>query len=86
MSDDELLIVPYSKSKSDNPQQRLFEAIPPYRPKMKFVPGQGMVVDTDDISYAMQYDLNEAIADSEAETQRRKSFANVGYSTIKRRG
>lgn len=70
---------------SDNPQRRLFEALPAYKPKMVFVSGKGMVPDPDDITTAMQYDLNEAVADSEAETQRRKSFANVGYQNLKRR-
>lgn len=83
MSEDEK-IEPWSGRK--NPQERFVEALPKYRPKMKFVPGKGMIEDPDDMSTAMKYDLMEAIADSEAETQRRKSYANVGYSTHKRRG
>lgn len=70
---------------SDNPQRRLFEAVPRYKPKVIFVPGKGMVPDPDDIPLAMQYDVNEAVLDSEAESKQKRSSANVGYSALKRR-
>lgn len=68
---------------SDSPQKPFIEAV---KPRMIFKPGIGMVVPTaDDISAAMQYELNEAIKESEAEAKERRSFANVGYSALKRR-
>jgi hypothetical protein len=70
---------------SGNPQRRLFEPVPKYKPKMKFVPGMGMVPDPDDMPLALQYDVNEAAADFEAETRQHRSSANVGYSALKRR-
>lgn len=70
---------------SDNPQQKLFEPVLRYKPKVIFVPGKGMVPDPDDIPLAMQYDVNEAVLDSEAESKQKSSTANVGYSALKRR-
>lgn len=72
--------------KSDNPLQRFIEPIPRPKQKMIFVPGKGMIPDPNDIDAGMLYDLNEAVDDSEAESQRQKSFANVGYANLKRRG
>lgn len=88
MKDDDE-ITPYSEAKrSGNPQRRFVEPLPVRRLRYKFVPGKGQVPDDDpdDMSLAMQYDLDEAIRDSEEESQRRRSFANVGYSRLKHRG
>lgn len=87
--DDEYPVVPYSEAKrSGNPQRRFVEALPTRRLRYKFVPrkGQVLVEDEDDMSEAMQYDLNEAIMDSEEESKRRRSYANVGYPRLKQRG
>ena len=69
-----------------NPQGKAF--VPLERPKQRYVfqPGVGMVPAQDDIDAAMLYDINEAILDSEDEAKRRKSYANVGYASMKRRG
>lgn len=88
MTDDEeeeARIEPYTKSKS-GPQGGMFEPVLKRHRKMIFVPGKGQVPDPDDIAEDMLYDINQAIVDFEAETQRRKSFANVGYSSLKKRG
>lgn len=74
---------------SDNPQRQFPGGAPIQRRKVryKFVPGEGMVPDLgpDDIDPELEYLLNEAIVDSEAELRRKRSFANVGYSALKRR-
>lgn len=74
---------------SDNPQRQFRGGAPIVRRKVryKFAPGEGMVPDLgpDDIDPELEYVLNEAIADSEAEMRQQRSFANVGYSALKRR-
>ena len=73
-----------------NPQRRAIEPLARYKPRVVFVPGKGMVTAPDDIAEKERYDhlvdLNEAILDSEAEMQQQKSFANVGYAAMKKRG
>lgn len=80
-------IAPYSETKglTGNPQQRAFEAVPRYRPKMVFVSGKGMVPDPSDISSELQYDVNEAALDSEADMKQRPASTNMGYSALKKR-
>ncbi len=68
-----------------SPQGKFVEPIAPRR-KYEFIPGKGMVPVEDDTSEAMEYDIAEAMADQEEESRRKKSFANVGYAALKRRG
>lgn len=71
--------------KSGNPQQRAIEAVPRYRPKYVFVPDKGMVPDPSDISSELQYDVNQAALDSEADMKRLSESTNMGYSSLKKR-
>ena len=66
---------------SDNPQKKLFEPIPiPPRRTARQVERA-----SDDNLTPVEYELNEAIAEAEADRKNRPERANLGYSALKRR-
>ncbi len=69
---------------TDNPQQQGVEPVRKARGRYHFEPGKGMVRADDDIDPAFEYEINEAIADSEAAARSKQSHANVGYANMKR--
>ena len=70
---------------NDNPQKAFVEPVRRRAGRYVFVPGKGMVPDpANDIDPAMEYEVNEAIADSEAAARSKQSHANVGYANLKR--
>ncbi len=69
---------------ADNPQQRGIEPIRKAPGRYHFEPRKGMVREADDIDPAFEYEINDAIADSEAAARSKPSHANVGYASIKR--
>ncbi len=68
---------------SDNPQQKGVEPVRKASGRYHFEPGKGMVRAADDIDPAFEYEINEAIADSEAAAREKPARANVGYANMK---
>lgn len=60
---------------SDNPQKQFVEPLPTQR--------QFDRLSKDDMDAARLYDINEAIADAEAERRVGPSRANLGYAALK---
>ena len=71
---------------SDNPQQRGIEPIRKAPGRYHFEPRKGMVREADDIDPAFEFEINEAIQDSEDRLKSKPSSANLGYASMKRSG